>query len=741
MEAASHEGSAWQTGAATVGRAPLTRPAARCAVRGARRGAREALALALAAALTCLALAGAAPAGAWAGETAGAGSQAGSSAGVVAAAGDQRASAAVGTSTGDTDGGAVEATDAGTGSQGGASSDAADPSGSSASSQADSGTGADSGSPASSTTAGDPSEAAGIAGSGAEGDASDGAPDRAGGDAAPASDDGDAAGSSAQDAPAAATATVSLAAVAAANALPANTLTDFSDTPSDAWYMFPINYIYLISSHGVMTGYSGTDRFGPEDPVTRGQVATILYRIAHDDDSATTDPASFGTTSQFSDVPGGLYYTAAIDWCAQAGVVTGDTDAAGNPTGRFRPEDPVTREELATMLWRYEHKPEGSADLSGWPDGGSVSQFARSAVSWAAGAGIMTGSVQPYGTYFFPGDSATRAQTAKMLCVMLGLVSGSDDPQADDALPLARPSTSGALRVDGTQLVASDGTAVQLRGVSTHGLTRYPEYVNAGMVSELSSGWDADALRLALFTWSYGGYCMGGNQAALRQLVLDGVQYATDADMYAIVDWHILSDGNPLTHQDEAVDFFDTISSTLGDRDNVIYEICNEPSGVSWAEIAAYADKVIPVIRANDPDAVIVVGTPNNSTAIRAVAQAPLGYDNVMYAFHFYASTQGTTEMSELQRAVTAGVPAFVSEFGVSEDSGDGDVDLEAADEWVSLLNRLGVSYVIWNLSNKDESSALISPGCTKTSGLTDADLTTAGRWYKSLLRTEASAG
>lgn len=192
----------------------------------------------------------------------------------------------------------------------------------------------------------------------------------------------------------------------------------FPDVGAYDWYA---NYVSWISDAGVMTGYSDTGLFGPNDPVTRGQVATILYRMETDGDAATYPGGMESQASTtFRDVPSGAYYTAAVEWCYAQGYVTGDTAADGTPAGTFRPEDDITREELAAILWRLEGSQQGTADLSGWPDGGSVSGWARAAVSWAAGAGVMTGSREPSGTYFFPQATATRAQMAKMVCVVLG---------------------------------------------------------------------------------------------------------------------------------------------------------------------------------------------------------------------------------------------------------------------------------------------------------------------------------
>lgn len=306
----------------------------------------------------------------------------------------------------------------------------------------------------------------------------------------------------------------------------------------------------------------------------------------------------------------------------------------------------------------------------------------------------------------------------------------------------ATPSTAGALQVRGARLCGADGTPVQLRGVSTHGLAWFPQYVNPALFAELRDEWGANVVRLALYPAEYGGWCAGGDREALGRLVRDGVAWAADADLYAIVDWHVLSDQTPLVHADEAVAFFSAVSADLAGRDNVLYEICNEPNGsATWDDVRAYAERVIPAIRANDPDAVVIVGTPEWSQRVDEAAAAPLAGglgDNVLYALHFYAATHQQPLRDRLAAAVAAGLPVFVSEFGICDASGSGAVDYASADAWVALMDELGVSYVCWNLSNKDESSALFLPGCEKESGFTDADLSAEGRWLRAVLRGEA---
>ncbi|MBR3224450.1 MAG: cellulase family glycosylhydrolase [Atopobiaceae bacterium] len=304
-----------------------------------------------------------------------------------------------------------------------------------------------------------------------------------------------------------------------------------------------------------------------------------------------------------------------------------------------------------------------------------------------------------------------------------------------DAQDVAATHALVPLRVEGTRLVNNEGKTVQLKGISTHGLSWFPQYVNAELFGELARDWGANTVRLAMYTAESGGYCTDGNKEQLRQLVLDGVGYATDAGLYAIVDWHILSDNNPLDHADEAQEFFANVSAALADHTNVLYEICNEPNGsTSWADVKAYAERIIPVIRANNPDAVILVGTPEWSQRIDQAAADPLADKNVMYTLHFYAATHKDDLRNRLREVHASGLPVFVSEFGICDASGNGDIDEQSAAAWIDAMDELGVSYVMWNLSNKDESSSAISAACSKVSGFVDDDLSFAGRWLRATL-------
>lgn len=303
---------------------------------------------------------------------------------------------------------------------------------------------------------------------------------------------------------------------------------------------------------------------------------------------------------------------------------------------------------------------------------------------------------------------------------------------------LAHPSQNGALSVKGSQLVDESGQAVQLRGISTHGIAWFPDFVNQDAVMQLGKDWGANLFRIAMYTDENGGYCTDGDKEKLKALVTDGVEYAKQADMYVIVDWHILHDNNPLTHKEEALQFFREMTGQLKNEKHVLYEICNEPNGgTSWEDIKAYADEVIPVIRENAPDAVILVGTPTWSQEIDKPQNDPItGYDNIMYTLHFYAATHKEDLRSKMVNAVEAGTPVFVSEYGLCDASGNGGNDLGQAQSWIDTMDQHGISYAVWSFCNKEETSALIASSCRKTSDFTREDLSESGKWIMDMLHT-----
>ena len=310
----------------------------------------------------------------------------------------------------------------------------------------------------------------------------------------------------------------------------------------------------------------------------------------------------------------------------------------------------------------------------------------------------------------------------------------SDDVTADGVAATGNNyGFYGALSVDGTNLVDSDGDLVQLIGVSTHGLSWYPEYASAETIASLKENWGINVIRLAMYTSDYNGYCVGGDdiQAALKDTIDAAVEAATENDMYVIIDWHTLNDGDPNEYKSQAIQFFGETVRKYADYDNVIYEICNEPNGdTTWDDVVKYAKEVIPVIRNVDSDALILVGTPDYGKDLDSVIENPLEFDNVMYTYHFYAGSDKSSARNTLIDALEAGLPVFISECGFVSDDGDGDVDTKESAKWLDVIEEYGLSTVVWNLSNKDEGSALISSDSDLTKNWAYDDLSEQGQYF-----------
>ena len=295
--------------------------------------------------------------------------------------------------------------------------------------------------------------------------------------------------------------------------------------------------------------------------------------------------------------------------------------------------------------------------------------------------------------------------------------------------------THGKLAVSGTDLVDAFGSKFQLKGVSTHGLTWFADFVNKDTYQYFKDSFGINLVRFAMYTDtgdSYG-YCSGGNKSEIEELLGKGVDAATELGLYAIIDWHILSDNDPNMHIEDARDFFDRISKKYASYGNVIYEIANEPNGgTTWDSIKDYAETIIPIIRKNAPDAIIIVGTPTWSQDVDAAAADPINdQTNLMYAVHFYAATHKDDLRNKVQSVLDAGLPIIVSEFGLCDASGNGSIDYDQSDAWFDLINDKNLSYAAWNISNKAETSSLFDSSCTKTSGFTDDDLSDSGRYIK----------
>ena len=294
-----------------------------------------------------------------------------------------------------------------------------------------------------------------------------------------------------------------------------------------------------------------------------------------------------------------------------------------------------------------------------------------------------------------------------------------------------RPSSCGRLQVLNGKLCSEAGTPVMLRGVSLNGLVTSESFLNEELFRELSRDDGVNLMRLAMYTYGVGivGYCTNGDKERHKADIAQGVELAKNADMYVIIDWHVLSDGDPNTYLEEAKTFFTEMAERYGKDDHVLYEICNEPNGVDWATVKQYAEQIIPVIREKAPDAVILVGNPDWSKDLYSVSADPLAFDNLLYSLHFYAASHGQTYRDMTEQLSQSGLPVFVTEFGITAASGGLPRDTESADAWIELLENEKISYCMWSFAKVAEACSAIRSTVPKYSGFTRADYTETGLW------------
>ncbi|KAI6171371.1 Endoglucanase [Aphelenchoides bicaudatus] len=307
------------------------------------------------------------------------------------------------------------------------------------------------------------------------------------------------------------------------------------------------------------------------------------------------------------------------------------------------------------------------------------------------------------------------------LCALVGAVQAVAPPY-------------GQLSVKGTKLVGSDGSAVALHGMSLF-WSQWAEgtaFYNNETIQALKCSWNANVVRAAMAV-DQGGYL---TEPTVEQGRVETViQAAIGLGIYVIVDWH---DSDAQDHADQAVTFFSAISKKYASYPNIIYEIYNEPLQVDWTTvIKPYHEKVVAAIRANDPNNVIVLGTPTWSQDVDVAAANPVSGNNLMYTLHYYAATHKQSLRDKAQTALNAGIGIFVTEYGTVDASGGGSVDTESSNEWYTFLDANQISYANWAIDNKAEAAAALNPGTTSSQVGDDSVLTASGQLVKAKLKSQ----
>jgi len=286
----------------------------------------------------------------------------------------------------------------------------------------------------------------------------------------------------------------------------------------------------------------------------------------------------------------------------------------------------------------------------------------------------------------------------------------------------------GQLKVKGTALVDVKGNDVVLHGMSFGWHNWWPRFYNANAVHELATKWNCTVIRAAMGIEPDSGYLKSPIRSI--ELITNVIDACLKEDLYVIIDWH---DHN--IHQKEAVEFFSSMSKKYGANPHIIYEIFNEPDNETWADVKAYSEEVIKAIRTNDPDNIILVGSPHWSQDVHLAAEDPIkGYSNLMYTMHFYAGTHKKWLRDRTDDAIKKGLPVFISECAGMEATGDGPLDNNEWKAFVEWMDEKKLSWIGWSVSDKKETCSMLEKSAPSNGNWKAEDIKEWGRLTRSYL-------
>lgn len=287
----------------------------------------------------------------------------------------------------------------------------------------------------------------------------------------------------------------------------------------------------------------------------------------------------------------------------------------------------------------------------------------------------------------------------------------------------------GKLKVAGTQLTDQYNKAVVLRGMSFGWHNWWPRFYNKESVDWLATDWKCNVVRAAMGIEPAGAYLT--NPELATQKIESVIEGAIQSGIYVIVDWHSHD-----INTKEAKEFFTRIAKKYGQYPNLIYEIFNEPDEESWKDVKNYSEDLIATIRAIDPDNIILVGSPHWDQDIHIVAADPIkNVSNIMYTVHFYAATHKQYLRDRTDAAIKKGIPVFISESAGMEATGDGPINEAEWQNWINWCEERKVSWIVWSVSDKDETCSILEKSASSTGGWKDSDLKLSGIKAREFIR------
>jgi endoglucanase len=288
----------------------------------------------------------------------------------------------------------------------------------------------------------------------------------------------------------------------------------------------------------------------------------------------------------------------------------------------------------------------------------------------------------------------------------------------------------GQLRVEGTQLTDLNNNPIVLRGMSFGWHSMWPRFYNEKAVDWLKKDFNCNVVRAAMGI-ELGQMAYVKERAFSKEKIEAVVNGAIKSDIYVIIDWHSHN-----INLKEAKVFFAEMSKKYAKYPNIIYEVFNEPDDESWPEVKAYAEEIIRVIRENDPDNVILVGSPHWDQDVNLPADDPIkGYSNIMYTMHFYAATHGKELRDRTDEALKKGLPIFISESAGMEASGDGPLNRKAWQEYIDWMEDRKLSWLTWSVSDKEETCSILNKSAKSEGKWKEEDLKESGIQVRQFLR------
>ena len=344
--------------------------------------------------------------------------------------------------------------------------------------------------------------------------------------------------------------------------------------------------------------------------------------------------------------------------------------------------------------------PSVGQDVGGSGAGGAPSSGGAS-IAGPPGGSKATGSVNTTGGAVTGGSKATGGVAA----------TGGSGASVPGGTPV---SVHGQLKVVGNQIVDQNGKVTALHGMSMYAWnTQGTQFYNASAVGHLAKDKECAILRIPILP----------NQLTTQTPLVKTVVDACIANgIYAIIDWHSGAGANAAA----ASTFFSSMATAYGNSPNVMYEIWNEPSGITWPNIKIYHQTVISAIRAIDPDNLIFLGTPNWDQQPNLAAADPVTTStNLAYTFHFYAYSHHFANFGpNVTNALAGGIAIFVTEYGGCASNGGGTFDAAELQTWWNFLDANNLGSTNWSVETNGETSAVFTTNANKTGPWTSAEIT-----------------